>query len=165
MGAEGKMNLVMKTILYSYPSFDGVLDGIEKLAYYKAVTSYTDCNKTLKQVDKILLLNNQADRLRGLKNIIDGILSDILPEERELIEYKYFRRKNNENFDYTSRQYFRRQIKLAKKLDKIAQKKGFDEAWFDENFSDIYFLKVKFQKLKNLEEKQKTENCTRDSNA
>ncbi|MDY4186484.1 MAG: hypothetical protein SOX77_01325 [Candidatus Borkfalkiaceae bacterium] len=158
------MNLVMKTVLYSYPSFDGVLDGIEKLVYFKAVTSYTDCNKTLKQADKILLLNNQADRIRMLKNTVNEILCEILPEERELLEYKYFKYKKPEGFDYTSRKYFRKQIKFAKKLDKIAEKKGFDEKWFDENFSDIYFLKVKFQKLKKLEE-EKVKNSTRDSNA
>lgn len=159
------MNNVIKTVLYSYPSFDGVLDGIEKLAYFKAVTSYTDCNKTLKQADKILLLNNQADRIRYLKSIVNGVLSQLLPEERDLIEYKYFRYKKPEDFDYTSRKYFRKQLKLEKKLDKIAQKKGFDEDWFDENFSDIYFLKVKFNKLKNLEEKGGVKNCASESNA
>lgn len=157
------MNLVFKTVLYSYPSFDGVLDGLEKLAYFKALTSYADSNKTLKQIDKILLINNQADRLKYLKRTVNELLYGLSPEERELLRYKFFRTPPRPGFDYTSRKYYRKQKKLALKLDCIAKRLGYDEDWFSNNFSDIYFLKAKFERLKNLEERKKVPNAARDS--
>lgn len=159
------MNLVFKTVLYSYPSFDGVLDGIEKLAYFKALTSYADSNKTLKQIDKILLLNNQADRLKNLKRIVNELLDGLTEEERELLSYKFFRYPPSPGFDYSSRRYFRMQKKLAEKLDKIAKRRGYDERWFSDNFSDIYFLKAKFERLKSIEQRKTVPNAARDSGA
>ncbi len=159
------MNLVFKTLLYSYPSFDGVLDGIEKLAYFKALTSYADSNKTLKQVDKILQLNNQAARLRLLKHTVNGLIAKLSHEERELLRYKFFRLPPRAGFDYTSRTYYRKQKKLALKLDAIAKQKGYDDAWFCKNFSDIYFLKAKYERLKRMEQQKTRANAMRDSAA
>lgn len=159
------MNIVLKTVLYSYTALDGIVEGLDELVLYKAVSSFQSSSKTLAQMDKILLLQNQADRLTGLKVLVEDILSRLSDEERRLAEYKFFRKKSGDDFDYSSRKYFRKQKKLEAKLDKIAEKRGINEEWFKREFSDVYFLRVKYSKLKAIAEKSTTQNSVRDRNA
>lgn len=154
----------MKTIFYSYPMIDNVVMGIDKLVLYKALTSYCDCSKTMQQIDKILLLQNQADRLKNLQNILNNFVNSLPDEQVKLIEYKYFRKQMEEDFDYTSRQYFRKQKKLTEKILRFVERNNMDEKWFLENFSDIDFLNKTYLKIKQDEKNNLRENCARCGN-
>lgn len=158
------MNDVTKTLLYSYPSFDGVLKGISDLIKFKAVTSYKNSNKTYDQMNEIVDLNGKKARIIKLKEQIEALMGMLSQEERSLIEYKYFNRKITEGFDYSSRGYFRKQLRLEKKLDKIAEKNKLTEEWFNEYCWDIYFLRAKYNKIKNVSGFAKSKNAARDRN-
>ena len=101
------MNDVIKTLFYSYPSFEGVLKATEKLVYFKAISSYKNNNKTLDQMEEILELNDRAARLKQVKSMVEELIDGLLDDEKQLIEYKYFHYPMPEDFDFTSRKYFR----------------------------------------------------------
>lgn len=144
------MNEVIKTLLYSYPSFDGITEATDRLVYYKAISSYKDNTKTVKQMNEIAALNERAARIVWAKGIIDKLLGELSPLERQLIEYKYFNREQGVGFDSSSRAYFRKQLRLEKKIVAALAYLKPDEEWFMENFGEIYFLRAKYLKMKAL---------------
>ncbi len=146
------MNDVIKTLLYSYPSFDAIVEATDKLVYYKAITSYKNNSKTCDQMNEILALNERSARICWIKGVIDRLLSELTPFERQLIEYKYFHIDKTYDFDPSSRGYFRRQLKLEKTIEKLLDYLNPDEEWFIENLGDIYFLRSKYKKIKKMSE-------------
>ncbi len=157
------MEIVLKTLLYSYPSFNIIVEGLEKLAEYKAITSFSNCHKTLQQMENIIKINDKLARIRELKDIIEGLLSKLTIKERMLIEYKFFKYDMPEGFDYSTRAYFREQAKTFKKLLKKMKKKNYDEEWFKNNYFDIYVLRNKFQRLSTVKEKGCASNSKSES--
>lgn len=160
IGGTIKMENVVNTVLYCYPSFQSVINGMERLAYFKAISSFKDCTKTLSQIEEILQINSQKERLKNLKRTVECILSQLSTEEKMLIEYKFFKIKPSEDYDCTSRKYFRKQNKLYKKLLEIFKVKSLDNEWFEENYFDIYFLKCKYLRFKTHESKKGVKNST-----
>lgn len=158
------MNDVIKTLLYSYPSFEGVLKATEKLVYFKAVSSYKNCNKTIKQMEEILELNDRASRILRAKNMIDELIEGLSDEERKLIEYKYFHYSMGDDFDFTSRKYFRRQLKLERKIAARFLSLGIDDKWFKRNLWDVYFLRAKYLRLSAQGNSGSVKNAARDRN-
>ena len=156
------MEIVLKTLLYSYPSFNIIVEGLEKLAEYKAITSFSNCHKTLQQMENIIKINDRKARISELNCIVERLLNKLTVKERMLIEYKYFKYEMPQGFDYSSRAYFRAQTKTFKKLLKLMENRGYDEEWFKNNYFDIYVLRNKFQKLKAVNEKSCVTNSRRD---
>lgn len=149
------MNDVIKTLLYSYPSFDKVLESTDRLVYYKALTSYRDNAKTCSQIDEIIRLNECSSRVNLIKGVIDRLLGELEDIERQMIEYKYFRAKKSYDFDPTNRAYFRKQLRLEKKIERKLEYLNPTEEWFTENFGDIYFLNAKYLRIKKLTQEGK----------
>lgn len=152
------MENVVNTVLYCYPSFQEVIDGMEKLAYFKAVVSFCDSNKTVEQIDKILQINEQKSRLLRLKSIVEDILSELTDEERLLIEAKYSSRGKIKGHDYCLRHYYRKQNMIFNKIVKLFKARGYDEKWLSSNFFDIYFIKAKYLSIKKITKKNKVAN-------
>ena len=152
------MEIVLKTLLYSYPSLDIVVDGLEKLAEYKAITSFSNCHKTLQQMENIIKINDQMARVKELHSLTDDILKSLSLRERMLVEYKFFKYEPPSGFDHSSRAYFREQTKTFNKLLNIMKDNNYDEEWFKNNYFDIYVLRNKFQKLKAVKAKSLVQN-------
>ena len=60
------------------------------------------------------------------------------------LEYKYFKRKSKkyfENFDFTSRSYFRKQVKIINKVAKSLELAGATDEWFKEHCLRMDFFK------------------------
>ena len=152
------MDIILKTLLYSYPTFDVAIEGLEKLVEYKALTSFANCHKTVKQMEEIIKINSQSERIYDLKRLVNGFLDKLTLKERMLIEYKFFKYKMPEGFDYCSRRYFREQLKVFEKLLKIMEKNKYDEKWFKSNYGDIFFLQVKYKNLKRTKKQCKANN-------
>ena len=142
------MDVVLKTLLYSYPSFASVKEGLFRLIEHKAVVSFHNCSKTLEQMNNIIKLNNQIAKVSELEKIVQDLLSDLNTKERMLIEYKFFKRQPPIGFDYSSRTYFRAQEKVFKHLLIQMKINKYDHVWFLTNYSDLYFLISKYNSLK-----------------
>jgi len=146
------MNDVIKTLLYSYPSFEDIIEATDKLIYYKAITSYKDNSKTAKQMNEIVVLGERSSRIVWIKGIIEKLLDSLSPYERQLIEYKYFHVRQGADFDPNARSYFRKQLKLEKKIEGRLEYIKPDEEWFYNNLGDIYFLRAKYARIKKMTE-------------
>lgn len=143
-----------KTILYCYGKIQEYIEESERMIRYKALTSYSVKESTMYQIEKIIDLIYAKNRLAELKEKLDGIFAKFSKDERECIDYKYYRIKPREDFDYTSRNYFRKQQRIIKKIGNLLAKKKMDEKWFCDNYLDIYFLRNIYERQKRKAERE-----------
>ena len=116
-----------KTALYAYPNIEAVAEQIDELVEKKALSSINDYSPAVEQCEKIIDFTFQKDALFALKIRLEEVLKGLNQLERDCLEYKYFKRKPKEyfiGFDFESRGYFRRQIKLAQKSPTRCQRAG-----------------------------------------
>jgi len=134
-----------KVLLYAYPHLEDLSRQIDELVLKRALSSFSNYTSCETQCEKILNMSDQKVRLLALKSRLDEILTRLTDYEIELLEYKYFKRKPKSSFsdfDSTSRQYFRRQLKLTEKISALLNRVGMTEKWFNENYLDIDFMKL-----------------------
>lgn len=145
-----------KTLLYAYKSLDAVTEQLDELVLKKAMASMNDLSPCEAQCEKILSITDQKDVLIDLKIKIGQVFDGLSDEEKDYIDYKYFKLKPKEyyvNFDFTSRAYFRKQIKVACKFAKKLENAGIDDAYFEKNCLTIEFFRELF---KRVTEREKT---------
>ena len=85
--------------------------------------------------------------LMELKDVTLKALSKMNSEDRTLLEFKYLKIiPNIENFDHTSRNYFRKQVRAILRFHKVLEKMGFTEKWFFDKYLKIAFIKGAYYK-------------------
>ena len=134
-----------KVLLYAYPHLEDLARQIDKLVLKRALSSFSNYTSCESQCERILGMSDQKVRLLALKSRLDEILIRLTDYEIELLEYKYFKRKPKSSFsdfDSTSRQFFRRQLKLTEKISALLNRVGMTEKWFNENYLDIDFMNL-----------------------
>ena len=139
-----------KVLLYAYPHLEDLARQIDKLVLKRALGSFSNYTSCESQCETILGMSDQKVRLLALKTRLDEILTCLTEYEMELLEYKYFKRKPKSSFcdfDSTSRQYFRRQLKLTEKISFLLNRSGMTEKWFNENYLDIDFMKLLLKRV------------------
>lgn len=149
--------LYAKCILYAYPNLEILMDQIDALVEKKALGSMDDYTPCLAQCEKVISLIEQKKVLILLKIVCDKILDKFSLEQKDLLDYKYFKQKPKEyyaDFDCVSRGYFRRQIRVANEFSSRLEKSGLTDEWFEENclVNDFFFELCK--RIKQREEKQ-----------
>ena len=78
-----------------------------------------------------------------LKLHIDGVLSKLKDEDLDFLDYKYFKQKPKDyyaDFDFESRNYFRKQNKLATRVARLLESSGATDEWFRKNCLKIDFF-------------------------
>lgn len=143
-----------KTILYAYKCLDSLMEQIDDLVEKKAFASISDLSPCELQCEKILALTAQKDVLIELKLKTEEILKEFSKEEYLHLEYKYFRSGDKKEFfgiDTTNRNYFRVQIRLAKKFASKLENCGVNDNWVSKNCLAIDFFK---ELLKRVVEKE-----------
>ena len=133
-----------KTILYAYPVIDDVIDQIDELVEKKSLYSINDTSPAISQCEKLVDFNIQKSVLFIIKEIVSMILSKFSEDELLHLDYKYFKRKDRsefDNFDYLSRNYFRRQIKIFNKFNEKLEKTEINDEWFKKNCLTVDFFK------------------------
>ena len=144
-----------KTILYAFNHLLSIAEQIDDLVKKKALSSIDNCSPAIMQYDAIVQLTYEKDVVYALKNMCDKALSKLTEEEMKYFEYKFFRNKPKsyfENFDTSSRAYFRKQNSLIKKCSERFEKCGIDNSFFEEKCLMIDFFR---QLLKRTEEVEK----------
>lgn len=153
------MNVIFaKTALYAYPNIMAITEQIDELVEKKALCSMNDFSPALEQFNKIADLTEQKKVMFALKLHLDDVIAKLTKEEIDCLEYKYFKRKNKkyfENFDFSSRSYFRRQVKLINKISKALEFAGATDAWFIKNCMCIDFFKELLKRVVELEKNSK----------
>lgn len=110
-----------KVILYAYPKLDAIADAVEQSAKNKAALSYRAPADTLTVAEKIAEEMALAGRIRALSRLVTEMLGGFGEEERFLLEYKYFRRRDILQkrvgvLSCSERSYYRRQEEILKRI-------------------------------------------------
>ena len=148
MKSRRGMEKYAKTILSSYNQISGIITQIENVIQRRAKNSfYLRCDTT-QLANELLSLGEIRKDLIELECIADDILSKIKPEDKTLILYKYMGVvPEDENFDHTSRNYFRKQIKALNNFKGQLEKIGVTETWFENKYLKIAFIKNVHKKI------------------
>ncbi len=127
----------IKAILYAYPSLGEIAEAVGASAEHKALLSYRSVRPTEEVAEDILREIASRRAILALNDVVESLLSVCTREERYLLEYKYFRRREvlrGQFADYSlhcsERHYFRKQNRLLKKAAGIFLAKG----WTQERF-------------------------------
>lgn len=147
------MDIVLKTILYSYPSYSALIKELETLAENKAVYSYKNCSKTLEQMEEIIQINQQIRKIVELQDVVNRLIGELNEKEKRFLEYKYFKRGIPEECYHNYRTYYRVQKRILEKLIDFMLLNGYNSAWLKLNYFDLYFIKMKYNRLKKLKDK------------
>ena len=136
-----------KTILSSYTQISGVITQIENVIERRAKNSfYLRCD-TVRFAEQLISLGEIRKDLIELKFITEDILSKIKPEDKILISYKYFGIvPEDDNFDHTSRNYFRKQVKALERFSNKLVSQGYDTEWFQNKYLKIAFISSVYKK-------------------
>lgn len=128
--------LYAKACLYAYPHIDDTLRRLHEKRLRVALASRNDRKYAMGHYDKIVHAWVETDHLIELKDKINTALEMFTQKDIDLFEYKYFHRKPKEyfkDFDYYSRQYFRRQISAVNRFASKLERLGINEEWIEEN--------------------------------
>ena len=150
-----------KTALYAYPNLQAIAEQIDELVEKKALSSMCNYAPALEQCEKIVDFTYQKDVLFALQLHVEEVLKGISQLEMDCLEYKYFKRKNKDyfvGFDAESRGYFRRQVRLAKKLADRFENEGATDEWFEQNCLQMDFFKELLKRVDEHENSVKKEN-------
>lgn len=122
-----------KTALYAYPNVDALIEQIDELVERKALYSMSDYSPCDQIAEKILDYTAQKVALIELKDFMDKVLSKFTKDQLDCLDYKYFKINPKEyykDFDAKSRNYFRKQIRVAKKFSEKMESVGATDEWF-----------------------------------
>ena len=162
---ETLMNLYYtKTVLYAYANIEEVKEQIDDFVERKALSSISDYSPCIEQCEKILNFTAQKISLIELKEMVKKALSKLTEFELDCLDYKYFKQKPKKyyiGFDYESRNYFRRQVLLAKKVSTLFERVGLTDKWFEKNCLNTSFF-VELLKRVELYEKQSRKNKSKN---
>lgn len=147
--------LFVKSILYAYPNLEEVCLQIDDLVLKRALASINDTSPALSQYEKIINYTEQKKVIFHLSIVCDKILSGFSKEDLDMLDYKYFHKKDKEyfkDFDYLSRSYFRKQIKVVDTFSCELEKYGITDSWYIKNCLPINFFKELLYRVKEREE-------------
>ena len=144
-------NEYIKVLLYAYPQLPAIAEAIETGVETKAMLSYRSHGDTLTLMEKLADDVLLAERLRILYAKLSIIIAELTDEEAYLLEYKYFRRREQLNgrfagmtLDCSERTFYRRQTKLLGRVVSKMLARGMTEEWFERDFSEFdFFVKIK----------------------
>lgn len=138
-----KINYV-KTLLYAYPVTDKLIEQTDALIEKKALASMNDCSPCEEQCEKIIQLMNKKDIYLHIRLIVEEAMTKLSEEEKQCVEYKYFKNKPKEYFTLVkpkSRNYFRKQKLIAEKIEGVLRRLKIDDDWFEKKCLVLYFFK------------------------
>lgn len=138
------MKNYQQILLYIYPKLERFIDDIQSFINYKAVHSYHIQLKVEKSIDKMLDVLEQKRKLILAKELLTKVFEEFSDEEKFILEYKFFRRKEvlfekYKNFvlKCSSRTYYRKQKRVESKVHALFMQNAIDEKWFLQIFKSI----------------------------
>ncbi len=139
-----------KVILFAYPYIDDAVAAIDRQIEKRCRLSFYSDKPCLVYADKIAELISDKRYLELLKKAVGKILARLSEEERILIGYKYFKNRPIDGFDYKSRQYFRKQIRVLNKFTEMLSYLKLTEEAFTKYYSKIPYIKSIQIRIDNL---------------
>lgn len=145
--------LYTKVALYAHTAINSVIEQIDEIVLGKALSSMDNVKPCLEQCQEIIKFIDYKDKLIKLYEIGEEVLTALTPEEFNIIKYKYLKKTlvSVEEFDHSSRIYYRRQQDLCKKVSRLYEKHGINDSVFKNEYLPLPFIKRLVQKVRNQE--------------
>lgn len=166
------MNLnFAKSILYAYTNLEEVIEQIDEIIERKALCSISDYSPCIEQCEKIIDLIGQKDILIDLRIKAENALKHFTDEELDYLDYKYFKVRPKEyyqDFDTFSRNYFRKQVKLANRFAILIENEGITQKYYEDNCMRIEFMRellkrvIEHEKLSYKNKPNKLKNASKN---
>lgn len=142
-----QMNYYEKTCLTCYPTIDAVVMQIENVIKKNAKNSFFNQGAE-KIAEKIIMLSEARLDLMDLKDYVKSAYEKLDAIDKELIGYKYFGvYPKCKNFDHTSRNYFRRQVRALNAFSRKLKNTGLDESAFMARYIKIAFINETYKRI------------------
>ena len=142
------MKFYVKTILSCFIALDSVIEQIENVIKKKARNSFYEYQGAERLANEVLSLCNIRLDLIDLKEKTANSLNKLSDEDKILIAYKYFGiMPEDENFDHTSWNYFRKQIRAIERFSKILEKQGMTYEYFLKTYMKIHYISEAYNKM------------------
>ena len=90
------MNYYQKALLYAYPKIDKIISHIDNVVMKKALASFSNHTSCLLQSEAIIEYSNKKQKMLYLNRKLEEIFASMKKEDMLLIEYKYFKKRNEE---------------------------------------------------------------------
>lgn len=139
-----------KSVLYAYPHIEQITEQIDELVERKALSSMTDYSPCEEIANKIIEFTEQKQTFIELHVIVSKALRRLTEDELDCLDYKYFKQKPKEyykDFDASSRAYFRKQVRVAKKFAKLMENRGATDGWFEKYCMCMDFFKEMYKRV------------------
>ena len=140
----------VKSLLYTYPNVQELLDQIDVLVEKKAISSMDNFKPCIDQCEEIIGLTEQKDILIEIYQTTKKILNEFSTYELDCLDYKYFKQKSKEyykDFDAQSRQYFRVQNRIVARLTGLYESRGLTDEWFIKKCLNNTFFKEMLRRI------------------
>ena len=141
-------------MLYAYPCIESIIEQIDEIIERKAINSMEDYRPCINICNTLIDHICEKDIFIELKLKLDQVIKSFNREEQIYLDYKYFKirgRAEFKGFDYSSREYFRKQARLIEKVKKRLITVGIDETKVREIYLNIAFFKELLRRVKEKE--------------
>lgn len=144
-----------KVMLYVYPRIEKIVRDIDGIVEAQALCCFSaeSCLRTAERIAEHICAKSS---FLLLKDFLEKIIGELSRDELYMLEYKYFRRRKKLEGEFcgfvlgcNERTYFRKQARLADKLNASFLREGLDEAWFSKHFSNVGFMMSACEAVKN----------------
>ncbi len=158
----------VKTLLYAYPNLLKIIRRIDELVEKRAINSKSVHSDCLVQCEKIISLTSQKGLLYEIKYYLDIVIDKLSREQRDYLEYKYFKKLPKDyfnNVNFQSRNYYRKQQKLLERISECLDWMDKGDEWFETRCKQVSYIKkllvsVELNELGRKETKSKAKNKT-----
>ena len=143
-----------KCLLFAYPHLLELSEQIDTIVEKRALSSMTNFKPCITLCDEILDLTEQKKNFLKIYLILNKIVEKLSFQEKIYLDYKYFKKLSSadyEGYDFSSRNYFRKQIKLVNKIAEQLEKEGIDDGFFLDKLLSTDFFAEMLKRVKDYE--------------
>ena len=140
----------VKILLSAYPNLDKVIRTEGENYLRRCFNSAFFLEPCDKFSEKLLSLYARREKIIVLKNKLDVLFSRLSDEEKAMLNFKFAGILPKTKFTFSTRTYFRRQIKLMKKIEEYLGFLNLTEETFKKDYADIWFFKSLGQSVKEI---------------
>ena len=144
---ETRVKEYQELILFLYPRLGRAAEDIGEVVEAKALASVSGRECAERCAERLLAYLHMRDCFLAVKAAVEEVAAALTEEERYLLEYKYFRRKPNLEGEFAGtglrcslRTYYRKQERLARRVNALFLRAGLTEAWFAANLAGLPFF-------------------------
>lgn len=136
-------NCYVKTLLCAYPHFNKIIKRMDTFVGKKVLSSMSNFTSCVTQCEEIISLTMQKCIMIEAKYYLEKVIKRLTKEEKDLLDYKYFKLKPQQDFagvDLSSRNYYRKQQRLIEDIGKYFDWMGKGNEWFDKSLLKVPFM-------------------------